>query len=358
MTDATQSDVPAVDLDNPESWPIDAAGLAGLAAGEDQAEEAKARGADKSATPEKAAVAPGAGDVAGAAAADAKAAADLVERKGADPEGVLTRDGKHIIPFAVLKGEREAHQALQEHTAALTAELEALKKVGGAEGTATPGQGKPATVAGDLDVPAEIKGKAEQLREDYGDDFADQWLENYRLKAEFAAVRTWMNTEKSARATAESATQKTAQDDMQGAIDAVPLLAEWQVDREHPEWYTAANEVYQMLTRTSAAYRAMPLAERMTLLPARVEALYGQSPHSARKTDEADATKAAADAIGTAALRRPASLSDIPGGERPAGSEAERLEAMTAAQLQATIEGIAAKGPDKLEAFLRGVEAA
>ena len=295
-----------------------------------------------------------------------------MDKKGADPGGVLARDGKHIIPFEVLSNERRSRIALEEQTAALTAEVEALKKAAAeakalategtalaTEGTAlaTEGTAKPAAAV-DQELPAEIKAKADQLREDYGDEFADSWLDNWRTKAELAAVTAWKKTVESERATAESATRKTAESAMQEAIDAVPLLTQWQVDQDHPEWYQAANEVYQMLTRTSAAYRAMPLAERMALLPERVEALYGQSPHSARKTDEADATKAAANAIGAAALRRPTSMSDIPGGERPAASEAERLEAMTGPQLQATIEGIAAKGADKLEAFLRGVEAA
>lgn len=348
-----ETEVPALDLDDPESWPTDAAGLAGLADGEPPA-EAKA--------PEKAAVAPGADDAGAAtAAADPKVVEDLNGRKEADPEGVLTRDGKHVIPYQVLESERKARQELAAQTETLTAEVKRLTDAAAAQGTtalaAGEGKEKPAAAVGDQALPADVKAKVDQLREDFGDDFADTWLDNWRTKAELAAVTNWIKTVESERATAESTTRKTEEDSIQEAIDGVPLLAEWQADKEHQEWYGAANEMHQMLMKSSAAYKAMPWAQRMEILPVKVEAVYGASPHSARKTGAADATKSAADAIKGAALRRPASMSDIPGGEAPAASEAERLEAMTAPQLQATIEGMAAKGGDKLESFLRGVSA-
>ncbi|MGH8562723.1 MAG: hypothetical protein ACREXW_01030 [Gammaproteobacteria bacterium] len=349
MSEANTDTAAPLDLDKPETWPTDAEGLAGLADGE-RADE-NAAGKDK---------APAAADDAAgrpAADADAKPLADAADpgKPGGDPEGVLTRDGKHVIPYDVLRSERDARKALEAQTAALTAELEALKKAQPAGAAADPEQPQKHADAAAAELPAEVEAKAEELRESYGDEFADQWLDNYKLKVQVAAVTRWAQAIESERAARDTAERSSEQDGIQAAIDAVPLMAEWQADSANPEWYARANELHQILMRSNPAYSEMSWAERMDELPGKVEAVYGESPHSAKARGATDTGKAAERAIHRASVRRPASMSDIPGGTPPAQSETEALERMSPAQLQAHLGSMAARNPERLESFLRGL---
>lgn len=130
-------------------------------------------------------------------------------------DGVLTRDGKHVIPFDVLDQVRKTAQAeaarrqeLEKSNQALLAQLEALKK--GAQ-TAT-------------EAPA-IKGftkdRIEAAREDFPEMAALMEGQN-ELLAKLEAAQL------AAKLVAQTGQANEADPQLQSLIDARPLLARWQ----------------------------------------------------------------------------------------------------------------------------------
>lgn len=271
---------------------------------------------------------------------------------------VLTKDGSHVIPHSVLKSTRERARAAEERLKALEAELEAAKK------PATPAEPNPSATpaAPQGDLSEAIKAKAEKMRSDWGDDIAEQYLENERLKLEITEIRNSLKTQgettqhlKQSYETEQAAKARTEEEQIQDAIDANPALAAWQADQQS-NWFDLSVQLHQMLMQTDSKYASLGWAERFSALPAKVNALYGAPlPKAPEPKPTAAAVEAQAKAKLDAATREaPASMTDIPAGTPAETSESTKLESMSGADIQAHFDKLA-KDPKQLQAYLRSL---
>lgn len=259
------------------------------------------------------------------------------EKEEDEDEGapIQTADGKHTIPNRVLRDVRAQNKELKRKLA----ELEAAK-------TSSPDTtaAEPDSSVSELDgLPATVAAKYNEYKDQWGDAFAEQYLANYRLSQEVAELKAARNSEL-------ERTQRTEEEQIQDAIDSSAIMTAWQNDEDNPQWMQNAIATNKLLMTTDAAYARMSWSERFEALPAKVHALYGESPHAAKITPPkaADPTPEKTPEPKPSAV---ATLSDLPAGGNPGAPEsnAELLQTMSATEMAKHIENLS---PDKLEAFL------
>lgn len=165
---------------------------------------------------------------------------------------VLSKDGKHAIPYEVLERERNDRKALAEQVAQLqaaVAERDKLTQVLEKHGI---------DPKSDPDaIPFE---KVEQLAQDYPD---------------IGPILTGMikQIEQLKAAPVSSATTAaTSPDPVQAAINAVPDLASWQ--QGDPDRFTFAVDVDSRL-QADPAWKDKPMAERFVEVARRTKAAFG-----------------------------------------------------------------------------------
>ena len=213
----------------------------------------------------------------------------------------------------------------------------------------------PATPPAAPEIPAEVKEKVAKLEADWSPEIAEMYLsawqaqqQNQRLQASLDDIRAQTQAVVQARAQQEEAA-------IQAAIDQSPLMLAWQADGKSP-YFDRAVALHDHLLKQDPEYAKSSWGERFRLLPGKVEALYGASPHAAQvgavkqppTAPPAPAPKAPPPAVSTV----PASLSDIPAaGEPPAVDPVDELSRMSGAQLQAHILRLASN-PSKLQEYL------
>ena len=213
----------------------------------------------------------------------------------------------------------------------------------------------PATPPAALEIPAEVKAKMAKLETDWSPEIAEMYLsswqaqqQNQQLQASLEAIQTQAQAAERTRAQQE-------EEAIQAAIDQSPLMLAWQADGKSP-YYDRAVSLHAHLLTQDPEYAKSSWGERFRLLPGKVEALYGVSPHAAQvgavkqppTTPPAPAPKAPPPAVSTV----PVSLSDIPAaGEPPAVDPVDELGRMSGAQLQAHILRLASN-PSKLQEYL------
>lgn len=267
-----------------------------------------------------------------------------------EPQGIATRDGKHVIPYSVLQGERTRAAAAERELQGLQAKLAELEarqsdpKPVANTGAATPTEEElaeldPETLAElEQDFPtvvalhkvAESKNKALQAQID-------------ALKAKLDPLETRTQQEQANR---EQARAQTVQE----AIDAVPKLAH--VQASDPDAFALAQQ-FDSALRERSEWADKPLSERFSKVIELVEAARGAiqlkqpavpSPESA-DLKQAAAAKVAKDA----AQAVPTSLSQFPAGEPVASDEASAVTQMSHAQLA---EKFARMTPAQMDAYL------
>jgi hypothetical protein len=107
--------------------------------------------------------------------------------------------------------------------------------------------------------------------------------------------------------------------------------------------------VHQYLMGADPSYAKSSWGERFRVLPEKVEALHGRSPHS-EKVGVVPTTTAPSKKVTQPPPPGPVSFSDIPAGRvPPAISEVERLEKMDAVQLKRYLDTLS---PDQLASYL------
>ncbi|MFA5630337.1 MAG: hypothetical protein WC997_02395 [Porticoccaceae bacterium] len=259
-------------------------------------------------------------------------------------EGVATRDGKHIIPYSVLKGERErasraeqiAREA-QERIAALEAQV--------AAGNQGANNGEPARTDPDDLTDDELSPEdLESLKEDFPTVYKAV-LKAQRLEAQMKPVT------ESVRST-EQERQQAAAETVQEAIDSNPKLAH--IQASSPEAFDLAKQ-FDATLRGQAAWQGKPLAERFAKVTEMVESALGPIalPGAAKPTPTPEELAATAKAAAEKAAKAnrsdvPVSLSDFPAGRPPASDEAQAVEAMSHQQLSAKL---AAMTPEEMDAY-------
>ena len=257
----------------------------------------------------------------------------------ADAAGVATKDGKHVIPYTVLQGERErarrAEQLLQQaeqRARELEAQLTSGQQANSGEGATT----DPDTYGDDIDA-----DDLAALEEDFPT--VARAVKAAMKRAEQLAQS--INPVQQRFQQQEQESQDKQRNEVQDAIDAVPKLAHIQANDK--DAYEMAVQ-FDMMLRNRPEWTDKPMAERFQKVIEMVESsgITIDMPGGASLKEAAQA-KAAQSA--KAAAKVPVSLSDIPSGEAPAVNEHEAIEQMTPLQLAEKFAGMT---PDQMEAYL------
>jgi hypothetical protein len=272
------------------------------------------------------------------------------EQNQPDPEGVATKDGKHVIPYSVLQSERNARsraeqlaREAQERVTALEAQVNSANQGANNGESARTNQGQTASDISDEDL--------EVLKEDFPTVYKAvmaSMAAARALEAKLAPVEESVRSQEAERA--QSATES-----VQEAIDSVPKLAH--IQASNPEAFALAQQFDNTL-RGQAAWADRPLSERFAKVAEMVEATLGQidlpggqktSQPSAEDLRKAAEAKAKDNAKATRS-NVPTSLSEFPAGQHAAQDEKEAAENLSALQLA---EKFASMSPDQMDAYFQ-----
>lgn len=248
------------------------------------------------------------------------------------PEGIASRDGKHIIPFWRLADAEAKAKEAADRVKELEAQL--------ASGTAATSQ---------ADAPALLS------EEELADIERDLPAIGKMLRASQAQISTLSKTvgDLNARKTAEDQDEATViAGQISEAIAATPKLAHLQAT--NPQGWTRAVEIDGML-RGKPEWQDKPFAERFAQVVKGYESLYGAidapaaaaSPQDTQAAIQAKADAALASAAKGGAV--PKSTSDIPGGAIPPVDEAAAMLEKSGPQLTAEFMAMT---PEQIEAKL------
>lgn len=279
---------------------------------------------------------------------------DATQGNDSNAEGVLARDGKNVIPYSVLKSERErasrAEQLAKESAdkiAALEAQLAA-----GNQGA------KPGESARTNPAATEVDDLSDEDMEALREDFPTMHKAIMAQRATIKALQAQIQPVEEDRRQREKSEADKRADAVRDAIDATPKLAH--IQATDPERFAAAQQFDQVL-RANPKWAGKPMAERFARVIELVEQEHGAievpgaNPNTAQKTPEElkkDAQAAAA-AAAKAKPSVPTSLSDFPAGSPPAQSETEALESLTPLQLA---DKLARMTPAQQEAYFNSLE--
>lgn len=269
-----------------------------------------------------------------------------------DAAGVATKDGKHVIPYSVLKSERDrasraeqiAREA-QERVAALEAQLKAGNQgANNGEGARTDPQQPTAS-----DLSAE---DLEALKED----FPTVYKAVMASMAAAKALETKLQPVEESVRSAEAERERSATETVQDAIDSVPKLAHIQATNK--DAFELAKQ-FDATLRTQSAWASKPLSERFAKVAEMVESaigpidLPGSKKASPSAEDLAKAAKAKAEQDAKASRTNvPTSLSEFPAGQHAAQDEREAAEQLTHQQLAEKFAGMNA---DQMDAYFRSL---
>lgn len=268
-----------------------------------------------------------------------------------EPAGVATKDGKHVIPYSVLKSERDrasrAEQLANEMKERVTA-LEAMVQ-SGSQGAKS---GESARTEQQQPNVSDLSNEdLEALKEDFPTVYKAVMASMAAAKALESKLQP---VEESVR-NAEANEARSAQETVQDAIDSVPKMAH--IQATNAEAFELAKQFDAML-RNQNAWADKPLTERFAKVTEMVEAalgpinLPGGEPTSQQSTESLKAAaKAKADAAAKASRTNvPTSLSEFPVGQHAAQDEREEAENLTALQLA---DKFASMSPDQMDAYFR-----
>lgn len=246
--------------------------------------------------------------------------ADKEAKEATEPDGVAAQDGKHVLPFSVLKNTRERANALESKVAEMTAEIERLKS------------GKDANESTELLTEEELAAL-----EDEGPVFA-KLAKTVRMQQEMLTKLVAATTE-SAKAAKQDEAAKTA-DTVQAAIDANEALASWQSatedDPDGSARWAHALKVDETL-RGLPAWKDKPYAERFAAVQRRVQEDFGDAvttqPDRQKSGGTPNPKPAATASKKGGSDGAPETLSDMPGGISP--ESGTNLDGLDATQLAA-----------------------
>lgn len=253
---------------------------------------------------------------------------------------ILSADGKHAIPYTVLKQEREARRAaaeqaaeLQREAARLQEELQALKQAK-QEGIATP------TETYDPNDP-EIQALESE--------FPEIARANRAARAEIERLRQEMQA-RDARIEAmagqwereQQAKQQAAMEEIQAAIDANPTLRYLRSEDGDQRMWEAAVAIDQEL-QNRPAWASKPIAERFAKVVERLEEDFGPvsvpGKYVAGKPAPAKPVKAKPEEKEDLTIN---TLSDIRGGSSPESDDLN-LSSASALDIQSMLQRMTPK---------------
>jgi hypothetical protein len=257
------------------------------------------------------------------------------------PEGILARDGKNIIPYSQLQSARDRAIAAEKLATELAAQLEIARK----SGEKPPEQTDRLTNDDLTALEQESPTLAKALRS-----LQD---ENARVQGQLTEVVAKLNQQ-------DQVQEAEVKDDVQAAVDDNPTLATWQTSEDQTMWREAAK--FDKVLRGNPLYDNVSFADRFAKVVELTESALGLPPTTV-DVDETPAqlptqqpTQQQIKAVAAAKLAQarvkgvPKSLSDIPGGEPPAQDEREKVESMSPVALGQMFQGF--KSSDEIQAYL------
>lgn len=251
------------------------------------------------------------------------------------PEGIASRDGKHIIPFWRLADAEAKAKEAADRVKALEAQL--------ASGNPAAGQTDASTLLSEEEL-ASIENDLPDVGK--------------VLRASQAQIATLSKTvsDLNAKRQADDTDEATRiAEEVETAIAAVPKLAH--LRESNPQGWARAVELDTLL-REKPEWQDKPFAERFAHVVKGYEAVYGEidapaAAAAAPLTETPEALKAKADAAlasaAKAATTVPRSSSDIPGGSAPPVDEVAALAEKSPQELQAYFNAMT---PAQIEAKL------
>ena len=238
-----------------------------------------------------------------------------------DEAPIASKDGKHTIPYDVLRSERERRKAAEQAMQELQARIEAMQQTG-----------KPQEVADDEASPDELDAMANDFPA-----VAKLLAHTRKLEQQLQTVAQRMEQEDRQR-------QEATMSEVRQAVDANPTLLHW--EHNDPDRWAAAIEADTKL-QASPAHRGLTLEARLAKAVEIVDAFYGPdtaAPRAQAQPQEKPAKRAAAEAKSA-----PRTLSDIPGGAVPPSDPVEEFAQMSADRLGAQMANMT---PDQINALL------
>jgi hypothetical protein len=272
---------------------------------------------------------------------------------GADAQGVLNQDGKHVIPFSVLKSTRERAYRAEEMLRDAQQKLADLEQQArqGSQG-AKPGESartETNSFASDLS-PEDL----EALKED----FPTVYKAIQAAEAKFQHLESKLQPVENSVRQVENERAQSVADTVQGAIDSIPKLSHIQAN--DPAAFDLAIQ-FDATLRNQAAWADKSYAERFTKVTEMVEAALGEinvpgmGAPTTQKTPEqlkAEAQAIAAKATKSNGTHVPNSLGEAPAGTPAAQDEREAAENLSPLQLA---EKFNSMSPDQMDAYFRSL---
>lgn len=265
-----------------------------------------------------------------------------------EPDGVATKDGKHVIPYSVLKSERDRATRAEQLANEMAEKVKALEALQAGNQGAKDGE----SARTDPQQPTVSDLSTEDL-EALKEDFPTVYK---AVMASMAAAERLASQLKPVQETvrnAEAEQARTAQETVQEAIDAVPKLAHIQASDK--EAFELAKQ-FDATLRTQKAWADKPLSERFAKITEMVEAALGPievpgSQQASQPSAESLRKAALAKAAQAAKASRtdvPTSLSEFPAGQNAAQDEREAAESLTPLQLAAKFSSMS---PEQMDAY-------
>ncbi|ECA5249407.1 hypothetical protein ELS07_12540 [Salmonella enterica subsp. enterica serovar Lomalinda] len=242
-----------------------------------------------------------------------------------DVTGILTRDGKHVIPYDVLEAERTGRQRVEQEAFLLKQQLaEEQRKI-----DLLTSQIKQAGMTPDP-LPEDTRISDEQIA---------------RIKEEYPEVANALTLMARKydylQARIQEAQQVPQENPVVQAMNAVPDLVDWQ--RSDPDKFAVAIHLDEKL-QTEPAWKDKPLTERFAEVARRTRAAYGEVPsHSVVEQDKNQKVLAAAAdkvAKADAAAAVPDSPSDLGNTAAVPQDKFEQLLGASYADAEAVMSGM------------------
>jgi hypothetical protein len=269
-----------------------------------------------------------------------------------EPEGIATKDGKHVIPYSVLKSERDQRTRAEQLAKEMQDRVTALEKIvqSGNQGANNGESARTTEQSAVNDISDE---DLEVLKEDFPTVYKAVMASMAAAKALEAKL---VPVEESVRSQ-EAERAQNATESVQEAIDSVPKLAH--IQASDPEAFELARQFDQTL-RNQPAWAEKSLSERFAKVAEMVEAAIGPiempGQQSTTQPSAAELQKAAQALAAQAAKKNrtnvPTSLSEAAAGQHAAQDEREAAENMTALQLA---EKFSSMTPDQMDAYFQTV---
>ena len=270
-----------------------------------------------------------AGEAGKAAATEGDPAAATAAAKDAEGQVILSKNGKHQIPYSVLETEREQRRAAEGAVEQLRQQIEALTaKV---NGTAAP-----AAAAGEPEI-------SEEDIEAIAGDFPATGKALRALLGQVQGLKQELETVRQSESTRQGREAQSATTTVQQAIDNNPTLSYLQAN--DPEMFAEAVKTDNQI-KANPRNRGLTMEQRFDKVVSALEAVYGPfelpgQSDTTQTTTTAAPAPAAKNVAATAAKvvkeaeqgRRVGSLSDIPGGVPPEADELTQLGELSANDL-------------------------